>query len=83
MKTPHKLTMFAVMRDGGPYMILPDIDRAEAYCGSLSLNGHSKRKWTIRQVEVRFPHETAAEQRKRLNRHVQSVVELNAVLGPR
>jgi len=71
------MQMWAVMRDGQPYMILPDQDTAEAHYGCLSLNGYSKHHWTIQKVDVRFPHETAKERRARLNRHVQQVVELN------
>lgn len=80
-QTPYKVTMWAVMRDGKPYMVLPDLDKAEAYYGSLSLNGLSKCHWTIQKVDVRFPHETATERRLRLDRHVQQVVELNYALS--
>jgi hypothetical protein len=73
--------MWAVMRDGEPYMILPTLDKAETHYGSLSLNGFSKHKWTIKKVVVTFPHETATERRRRLNRHVQQVVELNYALS--
>jgi hypothetical protein len=78
MKRPYRLQMWAIMRDGEAYMVLPDLDKAEAYYGLLSLNGYSKHKWTIQKVEVRFSHETATERRKRLDRHVQAVVEFNA-----
>lgn len=82
-REPYKTKMWAVLRDGETYMILPDIDRAETYYGLLSHNGFSKYKWEIRPVEVRFQQETAVERRKRLNRSVQKVVELNAALAAR
>ncbi len=80
---PYKMKMWAVMRDGEPYMVLPDIDQAETYLGSLSLNGFSKHEWKIKECEVRFPLETAAERRRRLDRHVQAVVEINSALSTR
>lgn len=81
MKRPYKSQMWAVMRDGEPHMILPTLDKAETHYGLLSLNGLSKHTWKIRKVIVSFPHETAAERRRRLNRHVQQVVELNHAVG--
>jgi hypothetical protein len=76
----YRTTMWAVMCDGEPNRVLPDIEVAEAHYGLLSQNGFSERKWEIKRVEVRFPHETAAERRKRLSRSVQAVVELNRKL---
>lgn len=84
MKTsPYKIKMWAVMRDGEPYMVLPDIETAEARYGSLSLNGFSKHKWELKPAEVRFPHETAIERRTRLNRHIQTLVDLNRAIRAR
>jgi len=80
-KPPYRTKMWAVMRNGAPYVILPKIEKAEAYYGIFSLNGLSKHKWEIKPVEVRFPHETAAERRKRLERSVQAVVELNRAMS--
>ena len=82
-KIPYRIKMWAIMRDGNPYMALPDLDKAEACYGVLSLNGFSGCKWTIQKVDVRFPHETATERRKRLGRHVHAVVELNAAMERR
>lgn len=79
-KTPYRAKMWAVMRDGETFMILPDIDTAETHLGLWSKNGFSKHRWTIRPVEVRFPHETPTERRRRLDNHVRAVVELNHAL---
>lgn len=76
-QAPYRTKMWAVMRDGECYMILPDLDEAETHYGSLSLNGYSKHKWEIKPVTVTFPPETAAERRARLDRAVQATVELN------
>lgn len=75
--------MYAVMRDGALQMILPDIDTAETYYGLLSKNGTSKFRWEIKPVEVKFQHETAAERRKRLDRSVKAVGEINQRLSGR
>jgi hypothetical protein len=70
VKHPYRATMHAILRDGEPYMILPTLDEAETHLGH----------WTIQRVSVTFPHETATEKRKRLGRHVQSVVEMNRAI---
>ena len=80
-QTPYRMQMWAIMKDGEPHMVLPDIDQAEAHLGSLSLNGFSKHHWTIQKVDVRFPLETAAERKARLDRAVQQVVELNRAMA--
>lgn len=80
-RTPYRTQMWAVMRNGKTYMVLPNLDRAEAYYGLLSHNGLSEHHWTIRKVVVSFPHETPAEKRKRTDRHVQAVVELNRTMS--
>lgn len=77
----YRAKMYAVMRDGEPQMILPDIDTAETHYGLLSKNGFSKYRWEIKPVEVKFQHETAFDRRRRLNRSVQAVVELNQRLS--
>ena len=77
----YRTKMWAVMRDGETYMILPDIDMAETHLGLWSNNGFSKHRWGIKPVEVRFPHETASERLRRQSRHVQAVVELNQSLS--
>lgn len=82
-KRPYRIQMWAVLRDGEPYMVLPDIDTAEAHYGSLSLNGFSKCKWKIQQVTVIFPHQTATERRKCTARAVQATVELNRLIACR
>lgn len=81
MKSQHRTLMHAVLRDGEPYMVLPTLDKAETYLGIFSLNGFSKHNWTIKRVVVAFPYETATERRKRLDRHVQAVVELNRAIS--
>lgn len=81
--TMSKTTMWAVMKNGRTYMILPTLDEAETYYGLHSKNGFSKHKWTIRKAIVMFPYETAAERKARLDRHVQQVVEFNAALSRR
>jgi hypothetical protein len=78
---PYRTQMWAVLRNGETHMILPDLDTAETYYGLLSHNGFSKHHWTIRKVEVRFPHETAQERRARTSRAVQQVVELNRAIA--
>jgi hypothetical protein len=80
VKHPYRATMHAILRDGEPYMILPTLDEAETHLGLWSKNGFSKYHWTIQRVSVTFPHETATEKRKRLGRHVQSVVEMNRAI---
>ena len=55
-KTPYKSQMWAVMRDGETYMILPTLDKAETHLGVWSKNGFSKHRWAIRKVMVMFPH---------------------------
>ena len=80
MKHPYKSTMWAVMKDGETFMILPDIDTAETHLGLWSNNGFSAHKWGIQKVEVRFPHETPAERKRRQNRNVQAVVAINQAL---
>lgn len=79
--TPYKAKMWAIMRDGETYMIISDIDAAETHLGLWSKNGFSKHHWNIQPVDVRFPHETSAERKKRQSRHVQAVVELNYALS--
>jgi hypothetical protein len=78
-KVPRK-DMWAILKDGEPYMILPDLDTAETHYGIYSRNGYSEYHWTIQQVIVEFPGETASQRRERQARHVQQVVELNRAM---
>lgn len=80
-KQSYKSRMWAVMKNGATYMILPTIDEAETHLGLWSHNGISEYRWSIKPVTVTFPPETAGERRKRLDRHVQAVVELNQALS--
>lgn len=82
-QAPYRTTMWAIFRDGQPFMILPDIDEAETHFGLWSKNGFSKHKWEIKPATVVFPPETAAERRTRLNRSVQAVVALNQEIEAR
>ena len=55
MKGAARVQMWAVMRDGKVYMILPNLEGlqgAETYLGLLSKNGTSKHKWGLRPVTV-------------------------------
>jgi len=80
-KTPYQTKMWAVMRDGETYMILPSLGEAETHLGLWSKNGFSSHTWGIKPVTVRFQHETPSERKRRLARHVQAVVQLNQAIA--
>jgi len=54
-QTPYRAQMWAVMRDGETYMILPTIDAAETHLGIWSKNGFSKYHWTVPEGRGSIP----------------------------
>lgn len=72
-----KRTMWAVMRGGKVYMVLPTLDRAETYLGLLSHNGFSSLRWDLQKVHVATASERARERYARQARPAQKVVAAN------